>query len=309
VNLTTPDGLRPLVSPNYVASLLGVRPDWLKQLASKSHAHYSPFDKVKANDPSKTRRIDNPREPLKSLQREIKTSILEKVALPDFMHGGVRRRSARSNAGPHVGRAEVLTLDIRGFFPNIGAARIRKVWKKYFCASGRVADMLTALTAFENHLPQGSPASNAIANLVALPLGYDLARICETHNLAFTIYVDDITISGKGLRPLIPLFIGALAAHGFAVSASKVKLMGPSGRQAVTGVTVNRTVSNGGKRLRHLGGALVRGLAAPPSESDLARLRGQVVQAKSVNKKQGRRLVRLYEQLELRAAARQLQTL
>ena len=58
-----------------------------------------------------------------------------------------------------------------------------------------VASVITKLTTFKGHLPQGAPTSTTLANLVFLPTGLKLNEIAKQHNLRFTIFVDDVTFS------------------------------------------------------------------------------------------------------------------
>ena len=96
------------------------------------------------------------------------------------------------------------------FFPSVKRARVEAMWRRVFGASKRVARLLSSLTTFEGHLPQGSPASNAIANLVTLPLALEIHALCSARGLVFSIYVDDITISGSGARDVVGEVIGMI---------------------------------------------------------------------------------------------------
>lgn len=301
----TPSGLGPLLSRRYVASLLGEKPEALIVLAERAETLYSPFSQAKRNDPTKTRQIDNPQNPLKSLQRRIKTRLLDRVPLPPFVVGGVPGRSARQNSALHVGRREVVTLDVREFFPTVLALRIFKMWRRVFRASVSVARLLTNLTTFDGHLPQGCPASNAIANLVVLPLAWELHDLCAASRLVFTIYVDDISISGRAAREILPSVIARIRAHGFAVASRKVHVMPRHARQLVTGNVVNEKLSNGGAKLSELGGRLVRALRAGITAEELLRLQGSVHHAAAIDPRQGERLERLLAQVQQRTALRQ----
>lgn len=306
--IPTPDGLGPLLSRRYLAGLLGEPPETLIDLADRAGSFYAPFDQVKRHDRSKTRRIDNPQDPLKGIQRRIKRRLLERVSLPSFIVGGVPGRSATGNANAHVGRREVVTIDIKNFFPSVKASRVFRMWRQVFRASEGNARLLTRLTTFEDHLPQGSPASNAIANLIALPVASELRELCEDRRLTFTIYVDDISISGRDARCLVPLVINRLHAHGFPVSSRKVNVMSRSATQLVTGSVVNQQLSNDRRKLSALGGRLVRAFREGIAEDELRSLEGSVRHAASVNAGQGRRLLRLLAEVQARVTRRDADT-
>lgn len=288
-----PEGLGPLLSRRYLAGLLGETPSTIADLAERAEIFYAPFNQPKRHDPAKTRRIDNPQDPLKAIQRRIKRRILERVPLPPFIVGGVPGRSATGNAKIHVGRREVVTIDIKDFFPPVKAARVYAMWRQVFRASEFNARLLTSLTTFDDHLPQGSPASNAIANLIALPVACEIRDLCKQRALTFTIYVDDISISGRDAQSVVRLVIDKLHAHGFAVSSRKVKVMPRSMTQSVTGSVVNEHLSNDRRKLAELSRRLIRGLRDGITEGDLRSLEGSVRHAATVNAGQGKRLLRL----------------
>jgi hypothetical protein len=297
-NLGAPDGLAPLLSRRYVAYLLGVSIEELLGTAEAASAMYRPFEKSKGGESGKTRTIDNPTRPLKRIQTRVKTRILDRAVLPEYVCGGVKKRSTVTNAAFHLRKPEVVKLDLRSFFPSIDAKRVHKMWKHVFGASDHVASLLTTLSTFENHLPQGSPASSAIANLVALPLSAELHEMCTRNAVAFSIYVDDIILSGECPRLLLRSVIGSVRAHGFHVKSSKIKVMTGSISQNVTGVVVNRRPSVSRARRSQLGAELLAARGRPVEITELRRLRGSVQHVKMVNPRQGRRLENLLHVVE-----------
>jgi retron-type reverse transcriptase len=174
------------------------------------------------------------------------------------------------------------------------------MWRKVFRASDSTARLLTKLTTVNDHLPQGCPASNGIANLVLLPLAIELNELCATHNLRVSIYVDDVTISGPNARGILPEVIGLVRSHGFRVSSRKVAVMPRSARQEVTGNVVNRRLSNGSTKLRRLGGRLIAALRNGIGQPEFESLQGSVRHASHIAPKQARRLERLLAELSLR---------
>lgn len=60
-----------------------------------------------------------------------------------------------------------------------------------------VAHILTQLTTFKGHLPQGAPTSPTLANLVGLNYDKLLLDICIKNNLKYTRYVDDLWFSAN----------------------------------------------------------------------------------------------------------------
>ena len=46
-------------------------------------------------------------------------SLLDRVELPDSLHGGIKGRSPKTNAACHVGKSAVSNFDIEDFFPSV----------------------------------------------------------------------------------------------------------------------------------------------------------------------------------------------
>ena len=109
-----------------------------------------------------------------------------------------------------------------------------------------VASILTKLTTFKGHLPQGSPTSTTIANLVFVPVGDELQSIAEREGLRFTTFVDDVTMSSQqDFKDMVPEIIEKIqpeVPRGFKVSHAKTTYK--SGITEITGVKMlNNTMT------------------------------------------------------------------
>ncbi len=97
-------------------------------------------------------------------------------------------------------------------------------------------------------LPQGSPCSPVLTNIVCRQLDNSLEYLAKKHNLKYSRYADDITFSsmynaykkdGEFVKELQQLIQG----HGFTINLSKVRLQKKQWRQEVTGLLVNEKVN------------------------------------------------------------------
>ena len=70
-------------------------------------------DKVKTylDGTVKKRTFRNPSQLLKTIQKRIKTNIIDKVELPNNVHGGVKKRSNITNAKAHQGNKYLFETD------------------------------------------------------------------------------------------------------------------------------------------------------------------------------------------------------
>ena len=253
---------------------------------------YKKFSILKKNGDSRQILAPNPR--LKKLQRtlanllyecfeeinlkdtDIKKNALEKnrsKAKESISHGFQRNLSIASNAKLHKNKKYVLNLDIKDFFPSINFGRIRGFFIKNenFQLNQKVATIIAQIACYENSLPQGSPCSPIISNLVAQILDRRLVKLAKKYNCVYSRYVDDLTFSTakkifpyqiayekkrsflsrinfiKKKKPLIWVLGVELQKiienSGFNTNLKKTRMQYKTSRQVVTGLVVNKHVN------------------------------------------------------------------
>lgn len=192
------------------------------------------------------------------LQNKLKLILEEIYRVKSCVHGFVSGRSTLTNAKEHVRKKYVLNIDISDFFGSINYGRVRGLFMAPpFNMGNKAASVLAHLCVVENQLPQGSPTSPVISNLIAADLDRRLTKLARRYNLRYTRYSDDITFStGKASfpetiaridekNPITGIVeIGSALEHeihasGFRVNQDKVRLQIRGIRQEVTGLTVN----------------------------------------------------------------------
>ncbi len=229
--------------------LLGKGREHLEYLADHAGSLYTSFPKKERQRPfakkpkpprKKPRIIDNPDEQLKSVQKKINRSLLKNFALPEYICGGVSGKTIIDNVYMHLGASVLVTIDIKNFFREITNIQVYRVWRELLGWSPKVCGLLTRLTTFERHLPQGAPTSTYLANLVLYHLYGSLRKHCEQHGVVYSTWVDDLAFSGNGSREVIPIVIDALRQGRFSVSHKKLKVMGPATRKVLNGVVMSR---------------------------------------------------------------------
>lgn len=204
-----------------------------------------------------------PKRELKALQRQVLHKILAGVPASQSAHGFAVGRSIATNAQPHAGKAIVLNLDLKDFFPSITYERVRG----WFIGAGysfSVASVLALLSTehdrelFEHNdtryfvsvtpraLVQGAPTSPALANLIAWRLDRRLDGLARKHNFAYTRYADDLTFSGDDSDAAHRIRRAAeqiIADEQFTLHPQKTRIYRRSSRQIVTGLVVNDEVN------------------------------------------------------------------
>ena len=276
------NGLPVLHTPADVAATLGLPIKTLRWLAFHTEVatrtHYIKFEVPKRA--GGTRILAAPHKKLKTVQRWILANVLTRMPPTDAAHGFVTGRGIVSNAGPHVGKAVVINLDLENFFPSITFPRVRAVFERYGY-SGAVATILALLctesprttatyagTPYEvatgpRALPQGAPTSPALSNQVARKLDRRLLGVAAKLGLRYTRYADDLTFSGGEeiggkIGWLLAKVRHIAAEEGFRVNEKKTRVMRRSMAQTVTGVVVNEKPSISRDELRRLRAILHR---------------------------------------------------
>lgn len=214
------------------------------------------------------RQISAPNSRLKLLQRHLANTL---SACRDHIdathnrrslsHGFRRRHSILSNANNHKRQRYVLNLDLQDFFPTFNFGRVRGFFIRNndFKLHPVVATIIAQIACFENSLPQGSPCSPIIADLIAHVLDVRLVQLARAYLLTYSRYADDLTFStsqrtfpAQIARPAIDNdgewelgdeLIRAIMRSGFSVNPAKTRMQFRMSRQLVTGLTVNAKVN------------------------------------------------------------------
>ncbi|MFC1805815.1 reverse transcriptase family protein [Planctomycetota bacterium] len=229
----TPEALR---TPSALARACQVSPARLQQVASNPEAFYSSFPIPKPT--GGTRIITPPVKWLRDVHRRLLEETEPLVRFPSHVCGGVKGRSIICHAGRHVGRELVVTLDIRRFYPSTTTTQVAAALQRLVPPD--VARLAAAVCTYNGGLPQGSPISMFLANLVFLPADRRFHRLARRHGLAYSRYVDDLAISGDAdFRRLKGPFLDIIAAHGYEAAPEKLRVRFRDRAQVVTGLVVN----------------------------------------------------------------------
>ena len=169
-----------------------------------------------------------------------------------------------SNAKNHTNKRYVLNIDIENFFESITFARIVGYFMKNenFLLPYPVAILIAQISTYrppsgaQGYLPQGSPLSPIISNLIGSILDAKILNLAKSYRLDYSRYADDITLSTNAMD--FPLDIAYMSngawvvgsklekvikTSKFDVNHKKTRLYYKSNRQEVTSLTVNKKVN------------------------------------------------------------------
>ncbi|MEL0636592.1 retron Ec67 family RNA-directed DNA polymerase/endonuclease [Marinomonas sp. TI.3.20] len=177
------------------------------------------------------------------------------IRQPSLSHGFTKDRSIITNAMMHIGKKNVLNIDLENFFDSFNFGRVRGFFikNKNFQLNSEVATVIAQIACYENKLPQGSPCSPIITNLITHSLDIRLASLAKKFKCTYTRYADDITLSTR-LSTFPPEIMGEndgeyvvgkkliyeIERAGFLINSKKTRIQYKNSRQDVTGLVVNK---------------------------------------------------------------------
>ena len=260
------------------SEIIGFKPKSLSYILYKipPEKKYHSFEILKKN--GGTRLIQAPIPELKNLQRRVATLLynccyeIERSELEEskkhnikkrkiLSHGFKKKCSIYTNAKIHTHKRYILNFDIKDFFPSINFGRVRGYFIKnnVFELNEEVATVIAQIACHENQLPQGSPCSPIISNLIAHLLDVRLVQLAKKYKLNYSRYADDITFSTNQKKfpeeiafqhPEDPktwdisgVIKDQVLRSGFVINHNKTRMRYRDFRQVVTGLVVNKKVN------------------------------------------------------------------
>ncbi len=169
----------------------------------------------------KTRRlITEPIEQLALVHKRL-LKLFCRISPPEYVHSAIKKRSYKTNAEQHVAAANVLKIDIKKFFPSVKFSYVHAFFLNTMQCSKDIAAILARLCTVKTkawgvHLPTGSCISPILSFLANKSLFDAIKQISDRHDCVFTVYVDDVTISGtNATRELLTLVAKEIFKHGY----------------------------------------------------------------------------------------------
>lgn len=228
---------------NSLGLMLGISPRLIVQIHKNTKRHYRTFPLKKRGGGE--RLIDSPRTFLKVIQQFLNDYYLCSLPVHDNVEAFRLGRSIITNASHHTGHEYVANIDIENFFGSISRQSVFKLLMKAGFADF-TADMIAGLCTKENVLPQGASTSPVLSNAYLLDFDMAIFEHCKSHELAYSRYADDITISGSDRKEIVGAIGLAqdllLNKFGLRLNKDKTRIASKHAQQRVTGLVVNNAV-------------------------------------------------------------------
>lgn len=177
-----------------VALLLGETRDDLRRLANYKEEFIVRRQIV--DKKGKVRDLAYPEKRLRAVHERMKFH-LNKIKLPNYLFSPRRNRGQRDNAEMHLSQDQYLTLDIKKFYPSTTDLMVKRWFRDVLGMYEDVAGLLAHLFTVDGRISFGSPLAPVLCSLLHRDMFDEIAKICTSRGLRYSVWVDDLTISGR----------------------------------------------------------------------------------------------------------------
>jgi hypothetical protein len=216
-----------------------------KQLELVLNIHLNRLDKLLKPESYRTfinennREIQHPVGWLEEVHKKI-ARYLSRIITPDYVYS-CKGRSYIENAYEHRGYHPLVKTDISKFYPNTSVHQVKEMFTREFKCANDIAMILANICCFQQKfLPTGSSISGYVAFFSNKPLFDAVNNLASRTGCTFTLYVDDLTISGTNAsKELINKVTRLINRHGYQYSKKKTITYTKPATKIVTGVAVH----------------------------------------------------------------------
>jgi hypothetical protein len=216
----------------------------LNQLEQRLNIKLSRLDKLLKEESYRTwinnngREIQHPLGWLADVHKKIAIN-LSKIEMPDYVHSK-KNRSYITNAIEHKGYHPVVKTDISCFYPSTTRQMIKDMFIQQFKCAKDVAGILADICCYQKkHLPTGSAISGYLSFFANKNLFDAVNKIAKEKECLFTLYVDDLTISGSAAtKSLINDVRNQIKRHGLNTKQKKTQTFSAHSAKTITGIVI-----------------------------------------------------------------------
>lgn len=162
---------------------------------------------------------------------------LSKIVQPSYLMSPRKGKAQRDNALAHMSSTQFMTLDLRQFYPSTTRQMIRNSLATQFCMQPDVAGLIAHLATADDRACFGSPLTPVLASLVHRPMFDSIADRCLGDDLSYTVWVDDLTVSGHKISGSLRSDVRDIVANS-GLHSHKLKLFSGNRPVFITGVGI-----------------------------------------------------------------------
>jgi len=208
-------------SKRKLAALLFTSITALKGMTDKSIPHYEYWEEEK--DDGSMRPLCRPHEGVDKAQSRI-GYLLACIQTPEYVHAPVPKKTYVSNAAVHRGSRAFCLMDIETFYPSCREEKVLAFFKNKMKCSLDVSVILARLCCDKGSLPQGSSSSPILSYWTYSEMWDAIYEIAKAGGNKFTLYIDDLTISGDIVsRKTVWEIQKQIHKHGLSIKTKKTR--------------------------------------------------------------------------------------
>lgn len=178
-----------------IAALFGETRDELRRLVNYKD-QFIVRRQITTGKKGKVRDLAYPVARLRAVHERLKFH-LNKIKQPSYLFSPRKNRGQRDNAALHLDQDQYLTLDLKQFYPSTSEDMVRRLFRDVLGMYDDVAGLLTYLCTIDGKVSFGSPVTPVLCTLVHRRMFDQIADICSARGLRYSVWVDDLTISGR----------------------------------------------------------------------------------------------------------------
>ncbi|WP_063650823.1 retron St85 family RNA-directed DNA polymerase [Aliivibrio fischeri] len=243
------------------------------------------------------RDIAQPSNEIKIFQYGLIDTFLKNFPIHDCATAYMENKSIYDNALPHKDSKYLLKLDFKDFFHSIRPEHLKFYINKYNEGISNIEidiinNFLFWMDKEDNKLKLciGAPSSPMISNIVMYDFDLELESLCNTNNVIYTRYADDLTLSSNSNSSLMEVegFLNKIVERTqiplLELNDSKRVCIGDKKSKRVTGIVIthNNQLSVGRYKRKRIRAMLHLYNCNKLNENDIPRLHGLLSFVKSI---------------------------
>lgn len=184
----------------------------------------------------KERALIYPEGRLRAIHERLKFH-LSKIIQPSYLMSPRKGRAQRDNAEAHLGSAQFMTLDIKQFYPSTTRQMVRNALMDHFGMQSDVAGLIAHLATADDRACFGSPLTPVLATMVHRRMFDLIADRCIADDLSYSVWVDDLTISGERITGNLRASVRQIVAES-GLRSHKLKTFTGNKAVFITGIGI-----------------------------------------------------------------------
>lgn len=190
------------------------------------------YNKANIVKKGKIREIYIPNPQLKEIQRIINKIFQANLPKPTYLHTGYKKCRIINVLKCHKASRLAVILDIKDFYGSVKGERIFHFLQRTCNLNVEDTKTIFKLVTYNNRLPLGLPTSNIISFWSCKEIFDDIYNYCEKLGYKFTLYADDMVISGDIKDPVnvISRVQKTLKRADLSLNYKKIKIYGKKKR-------------------------------------------------------------------------------